>query len=209
MRAVRPACPPGACDGSMVRTGAKTSFLQLSRREKDGTLVPKRDAQSSENGGDDPEDSAQESQPSFITQVRPVMRCQGHRPRHACYVSCALRVGCKARSCCPCCPLQSAASEAPPSVVSVRLQVTRESASGAAARSRPIVAPPETRATWRDRLRSLLCCLAPPATDQYYRSSESDAVALRPPAPVPPPRGAQQHVLGPIAPEVRLLCLQR
>lgn len=53
----------------MVRAGGKSSFLQLTRREKDGTLVPKRDAQSSENGGDDPDDSAQESQPDFITQV--------------------------------------------------------------------------------------------------------------------------------------------
>jgi hypothetical protein len=52
----------------MVRAGGKGSFLQLTRREKDGTLVPKRDAQS-ENGGDDPDDSAQESQPDFITQV--------------------------------------------------------------------------------------------------------------------------------------------
>lgn len=54
----------------MVRAGGKSSFLQLTKREKDGTLVPKRDAQSSENGGDDPDDSAQESQPDFITQAR-------------------------------------------------------------------------------------------------------------------------------------------
>jgi NLI interacting factor-like phosphatase len=68
--------------------------------------------------------------------------------------------------------------------------------------ARPDTAPPETRATWRDRLRSLLCCLAPPTADQYYRSSENDAVVVRPPAPQPPPRGSQQHVLGPIAPQV-------
>lgn len=132
----------------MVRAGGKSSFLQLTKREKDGTLVSKRDAQSSENGGDDPEDSAQESQPDFITQV-----------------------------------------------------TRRDSQNTAAARSRPDTSPPQTRATWRDRLRSLLCCLAPPATDQYYRSSENDAVVVRPPAPQPPPRGTQQHVLGPIAPE--------
>lgn len=82
-------------------------------------------------------------------------------------------------------------------------QVTRrDSQNAAAARSRPDTSPPQTRATWRDRLRSLLCCLAPPATDQYYRSSENDAVVVRPPAPQPPPRGTQQHVLGPIAPQV-------
>lgn len=56
--------------------------------------------------------------------------------------------------------------------------------------------------TWRDRLRSLLCCLAPPAKDPYYRGSDHGSAAARPPAPTPPPRHSQSHVLGPVAPQV-------
>lgn len=47
----------------------------------------------------------------------------------------------------------------------------------------------DSRITWKTKLRSLLCCLAPPQNDQYFRSSEAEAVVIRPPrAIVPPPR---------------------
>lgn len=125
----------------MARTNKSNPFVQLTRRDKDDSLALKKN---SENG-DAAEDSAQESQPSFITQV------------------------------------------------------TSRDAGGAAARLQPETAPPETRATWRDRLRSLLCCLSPSSADQYYRSSENDAVVVRPQAPPVPPRHLQQHVIGPLA----------
>jgi RNA polymerase II subunit A small phosphatase-like protein len=59
----------------------------------------------------------------------------------------------------------------------------------------------EPRATWRHRVRSLLCCLAPPATDQYYRSSETEAVVVRRLAqPVPPHHYTGSPVIGPMSP---------
>ena len=49
-------------------------------------------------------------------------------------------------------------------------------------------------------LRSLLCCLSPPATDHYYRSSETEAVVVRRPAqPVPPHRYTGSPVIGPMS----------
>ena len=58
----------------------------------------------------------------------------------------------------------------------------------------------EPRATWRHRVRSLLCCLSPPATDRYYRSSETEAVVLRRPAQsVPPHRYTGSPVIGPMS----------
>ena len=59
----------------------------------------------------------------------------------------------------------------------------------------------EPRATWRHRVRSLLCCLSPPATDHYYRSSETEAVVVRRPAqPVAPHRYTGSPVIGPMSP---------
>mmetsp|Transcript_14208 Transcript_14208/g.42911 ORF Transcript_14208/g.42911 Transcript_14208/m.42911 type:complete len:319 (+) Transcript_14208:341-1297(+) len=125
------------------------AFLQLaSRKDKDGTLVPKKDLSDNAEGADD--DSAQqESQPeSFITQVS---RRDSLKP------------------------------------------APRASAAAGGAGGAP-------RGTWRFRLRSLLCCLAPPAKDPYYRSDQN-ALATRPAAPIPPPRPNQSHVLGPVAPQ--------
>lgn len=47
------------------------------------------------------------------------------------------------------------------------------------------------RITWKGKLRSLLCCLAPPQNDRYFRSNEAEAVVVRPPPrALPPPRPA-------------------
>lgn len=51
----------------------------------------------------------------------------------------------------------------------------------------------EIRNTWKDKLRSILCCLAPPTNDQYVRQDEGPVV-IRPPAPRPPP--CTEPVLG-------------
>ena len=55
----------------------------------------------------------------------------------------------------------------------------------------------DSRITWRTKLRSLLCCLAPPQNDQYFRSNEAEAVVIRPPRAALPPPGAPgaQHAL--------------
>lgn len=58
----------------------------------------------------------------------------------------------------------------------------------------------EIRNTWKDKLRSILCCLAPPTNDQYVRQDEGPVV-IRPPAPRPPP--CTEPVLGPICEEDR------
>lgn len=80
---------------------------------------------------------------------------------------------------------------------------TRKGAAGAAA------TPPaaggscaadeaDSRPTWRQRLRALLCCLNPEAADQYYRSGESESVVVRPPVHPPPPLYSAAPVIGPL-----------
>ena len=44
-------------------------------------------------------------------------------------------------------------------------------------------------------------CFMAPESCNLPPCSENDAVVVRPPAPAPPPRGSQQHVLGPVVPE--------
>lgn len=79
-------------------------------------------------------------------------------------------------------------------VEDVITQVTRRDQLPAANRTAPYPKATEqdgvdSRITWRTKLRSLLCCLAPPQNDQYFRSNEAEAVVIRPPrAAVPPPR---------------------
>ena len=67
VRAARPHINGRFGFGMVGRAGHKGNFLQLARR-KDETLVAKTPGSTSENGGDDHEDSAEA--PSFITQVR-------------------------------------------------------------------------------------------------------------------------------------------
>ena len=79
-------------------------------------------------------------------------------------------------------------------VEDVITQVTRRDQLPAGNRTAPYPKATEqdgvdSRITWKTKLRSLLCCLAPPQNDQYFRSSEAEAVVIRPPrAAVPPPR---------------------
>ena len=79
-------------------------------------------------------------------------------------------------------------------VEDVITQVTRRDQLPAANRTAPYPKATEqdgvdSRITWKTKLRSLLCCLAPPQNDQYFRSNEAEAVVIRPPrAAVPPPR---------------------
>lgn len=79
-------------------------------------------------------------------------------------------------------------------VEDVITQVTRRDQLPAANRTAPYPKATEqdgvdSRITWKTKLRSLLCCLAPPQNDQYFRSNEAEAVVIRPPrAVVPPPR---------------------
>lgn len=55
------------------------------------------------------------------------------------------------------------------------------------------------RPTWRERLRSLICCLSPTSSQsKYYADS---GVASHSNVPVPPSRHGQSHVLGPVAPQ--------
>ena len=47
----------------------------------------------------------------------------------------------------------------------------------------------DSRISWKGKIRSLLCCLAPPQNDRYFRSNEAEAVVIRPPPrALPPPR---------------------
>lgn len=123
------------------------AFLQLpSRKEKDGTLVPKN--QLSDDNDDAGEDgAAHDVQPeSFITQV------------------------------------------------------TRRDSFKQPSSPKPAVETPEhPKATWRDRLRALLCCLSPSSSQDKYYSASSPAASQA--APLPPPRHGQSHVLGPLAPQ--------
>lgn len=79
-------------------------------------------------------------------------------------------------------------------VEDVITQVTRRDQLPAGNRTAPYPKATEqdgvdSRITWKTKLRSLLCCLAPPQNDQYFRSNEAEAVVIRPPrAAVPPPR---------------------
>ena len=93
--------------------------------------------------------------------------------------------------------LQHATPAVPPSLASVCLQLPEanrnlpyppatEGDRGATDPGGPAVN--ESRTTWRAKLRSLLCCLAPPSNDQYFRSSETEAVVIRPLQPPTPPR---------------------
>ncbi|DBA93455.1 hypothetical protein WJX79_008935 [Trebouxia sp. C0005] len=105
---------------------------------------------------------------------------------------------------------QDLAGQAPSShhipVEDVITQVTRRDQLPAANRTAPYPKAAEqdgvgSRITWRTKLRSLLCCLAPPQNDQYFRSSEAEAVVIRPPrAALPPPRVSGEPVIGPAAP---------
>ena len=56
----------------------------------------------------------------------------------------------------------------------------------------------ETRPSWKSRFRALLCCLAAPVNDQYYRSEPENTV-IRPPQPPTPPPLSGEAVLGPVA----------
>ena len=180
------------CAQAMVKSplalGTKGSFLQLSRRDKDPSLVP-RNANSEEEGDDDSA-APPEPTPSFITQAR----C--HIPLRACATG-----------------LQCAAHCHPTSPFTAELRVdhveqvtTRNGIGAAKAGEAPAISPAaseavEPRATWRHRVRSLLCCLAPPATDHYYRSSETEAVVVRRPAqPVPAHHFTGSPVIGPMSP---------
>ena len=73
---------------SPLALGTKGSFLQLSRRDKDPSLVP-RNANSEEEGDDDTA-TPPEPTPSFITQAQcqPVVAC--HQKRLLCTIYPAL-----------------------------------------------------------------------------------------------------------------------
>ena len=104
----------------------------------------------------------------------------------------------RALSTCPACRwLQHTSHAVPPSLASVCLQLPEadrnlpyppatEGDRGGTDPGGPAVN--ESRTTWRAKLRSLLCCLAPPSNDQYFRSSETEAVVIRPLQPPTPPR---------------------
>ncbi|GAB4816709.1 hypothetical protein N2152v2_003755 [Parachlorella kessleri] len=95
--------------------------------------------------------------------------------------------------------------EAPPGISSVITQVVvrQEHSVAQEPAAQPRLAAgedQEVRNTWKNKLRSILCCLAPPANDQYVRQDEGPVV-IRPPAP-PPPTWSEP-VIGPIAEEDR------
>ena len=55
----------------------------------------------------------------------------------------------------------------------------------------------EGRRTWSQRMRALLCCLAPTATEQYYRRGENEGVVVRPQMhPPAPPLYSAAPVIG-------------
>ena len=56
----------------------------------------------------------------------------------------------------------------------------------------------EQRPSWRSRFRALLCCLAPPVNDNYYRT-EPETTVIRPPQPPTPPPLTGEAVLGPLS----------
>lgn len=56
----------------------------------------------------------------------------------------------------------------------------------------------EVRSTWKNKFRSIFCCLAPSPNEQYVRQDEGPVV-IRPIAPQPP--GWAEPVLGPMFPQ--------
>lgn len=79
-------------------------------------------------------------------------------------------------------------------VEDVITQVTRQDQLPAPNRAAPYPKATEqdgidSRVSWKGKIRSLLCCLAPPQNDRYFRSNEAEAVVIRPPPrALPPPR---------------------
>lgn len=62
----------------------------------------------------------------------------------------------------------------------------------------------EARSTWKNKFRSLLCCLAPPQNDQYFPHREVPPPIIRPPPRPPSPAGFRYSgaaCLGPARPE--------
>lgn len=59
----------------------------------------------------------------------------------------------------------------------------------------------EARSTWKNKFRSLLCCLAPPQNDQYFPHREVPPPIIRPPRPPSPQRFTGSAVIGTIRQE--------
>lgn len=80
-------------------------------------------------------------------------------------------------------------------------KVTRNGAGAAPPRVSSTAGSDEAvgRLTWSQRMRALLCCLAPAAAEQYYRRGENEAVVVRPqPHPPAPPLYSAAPVIGPL-----------